>query len=110
MASCTATFWAARCSDTTQVSWGVLSPSWRIVSAVMRRNCPPKNRSKSSCHFVTRFAGATTSTRLARPSRCASRSHIPAMIVLPVPGSSASRNRSTGWGSIDPYTASVWCG
>ena len=30
------------------------------------------------------------------------------MIVLPVPGSSASRNRSWGCGSIAPYTAVVW--
>ena len=30
------------------------------------------------------------------------------MIVLPVPGSSASRNRSSGCGSIAPYTAVVW--
>ena len=32
------------------------------------------------------------------------------MIVLPAPGSSASRNRS-GWrGSISWYTAVIWCG
>jgi len=32
------------------------------------------------------------------------------MIVLPAPGSSASRKRS-GWrGSISPYTARIWCG
>jgi len=34
----------------------------------------------------------------------------PAMIVLPAPGSSASRKRSRGCGSIFMYTASIWCG
>ena len=29
------------------------------------------------------------------------------MIVLPVPGSSASKNRSFDWGSICPYTADI---
>ena len=43
------------------------------------------------------------------PSRCISRKYRPAMIVFPVPGSSASRNRSRGWGSIAPYTAFIWC-
>ena len=34
----------------------------------------------------------------------------PAMIVLPEPGSSASRNRNGIRGSIDSYTAVIWCG
>ena len=32
------------------------------------------------------------------------------MTVLPVPGSSASRKRSTGCASMAPYTASSWWG
>ena len=32
------------------------------------------------------------------------------MIVLPAPGSSANRNRSTGSSKKTPYTASIWCG
>ena len=32
------------------------------------------------------------------------------MIVLPAPGSSASRNRSGVRGSSSPYTARIWCG
>ena len=34
----------------------------------------------------------------------------PAMIVLPAPGSSASRNRSLGSRRKQSYTASSWCG
>ena len=46
-------------------------------AAVIRRSSPPKNRAKSACHFVTRCAGATTSARLTKPSRCISRRYSP---------------------------------
>src|SRR3954471_7710667 len=61
MASCTAPLTAANSRDTTHMSWAVSSACSLTVSAVMRHKPPPKNRSKSACHFVTRLAGTTTS-------------------------------------------------
>ena len=70
----------------------------------------PNLSHSSSCHWLTRLPGATIRQRSKSPRMISSLMYSPAMIVLPAPGSSASRNRS-GWrGSISPYTASIWCG
>src|SRR5581483_10505968 len=107
MASWTAGLTAANSRDTTHRSWPATASS-RTVLAVRCRRPPPKNRLKSATHFDARLAGQTTTARLTRRRRCISRRYSPAMMVLPVPGSQASRKRSRGWGSIAPYTAVVW--
>ena len=69
----------------------------------------PKKRSRSRIHFVTMCAGTT---RIVRPGRRlrrrASAMYMPAMMVLPVPGSSASRKRRRASGSMASKTASSW--
>ena len=78
---------------------GLVSCCWSTAEK-MTSNVSPNQRSNSSCHWIVSGAGQRMSTR-----SIASRSFIslmsrPAMIVLPAPGSSASRKRSRGWGSI----------
>ena len=67
------------------------STSLRMTSKLSR------NLSFSSrCHWNVRFAGVTISVRWTRPRIFSSLRSSPAMIVLPAPGSSASRKRMRG--------------
>jgi len=61
----------------------------------------------SSCHCSTSIPGQTMRQRFTSPRTISSLMSRPAMIVLPAPGSSASR-KCKGWrGSISSYTAVI---
>lgn len=81
-----------------------------ILSLVRISNGRLKRRYNSSCHCSARLPGQTTRQRWRSPRAINSFMRRPAIIVLPAPGSSASRKRS-GWrGSISWQTAVIWCG
>ena len=60
-------------------------------------------------HWSVSALGQRTSIRETSPRCISSRMSSPAIIVLPAPGSSASRKRMRGNGSMRLYTASSWC-
>jgi integrase len=61
-----------------------------------------KRRYSSSCHWSARLPGQTTKHRCRSPRAISSLMRRPGMIVLPAPGSSASRNRRGCRGSMAP--------
>ena len=61
----------------------------------------------SSCHCSARLPGHTTRQRCRSPRAISSFISSPVMMVLPAPGSSASRKRSGYRGSIASYTAVI---
>ncbi len=68
----------------------------RSVSPRMTSKLSRNLSLSSRCHWNVRFAGATISVRRTSPRALSSLSSNPAMIVLPAPGSSASRSGCGG--------------
>jgi len=71
------------------------------LSLVRISNGSWKRRYSSSCHCSASMPGHTTMQRFKSPRAISSFINKPAMIVLPAPGSSASRKRSGCRGNID---------
>ena len=95
---------SGRCSN------GLPSPVALIISRVSSSNCSSNFSLSSSCHCSVSEPGATIRQRSSSPRINSSLISRPAMIVLPAPGSSASRKR-IGWrGSMCSYTALIWWG
>ena len=94
------------CARRTGCRCEALSMSDRVRMSKGRSNFS----SSSSCHCCTRLPGATIRQRFRSPRSISSLMSRPAMIVLPAPGSSASRNRSGCRRSITSYTARIWWG
>ena len=67
----------------------------------------PNRWCSSSCHCSTRFPGQTTRHLCRSPRAISSLIRSPAMIVLPAPGSSASKNLKGCRSIIDSYTAVI---
>ena len=84
-------------ADIVDVLGGMMVELGDSNSAVM-----PNLVASSSCHCSTRPPGAMMSIRVRSPRSINSLAYKPAMIVLPAPGSSASRNLSGVRGRSSP--------